>query len=128
MAAASSSKTMALWASAALRLDRKAFNARFTNTALLYWDKILTIAPFGTNYVLEPENQNDLLIQNGAIKQVRPERYSNSYAKTSAPTLYSSLIVCILSNSILPLAGGPRCRKPGFVADQYKGNTTRYSA
>jgi hypothetical protein len=52
---------------------------RFTNTALLYWNQVITIAPWGTEHELTPENQNDLLIRHDAIRQLHPESYSNNY-------------------------------------------------
>jgi len=52
---------------------------RFTSTALLYWDKVITIAPRYTQYELKPENHNDLLIRERAIEQIHPEDYSLRY-------------------------------------------------
>jgi hypothetical protein len=52
---------------------------RFTNTALPYWDKIITITPWGTEFELKAENENDLLIRGGAVKPIHPEEYSYQY-------------------------------------------------
>src|ERR1700733_8059214 len=58
---------------------------RFTNTALLYWDKIFTIAPWHTEFELKPENQNDLLIREGAIRQSRRRVWSHLRTLNSCP-------------------------------------------
>src|SRR5262245_45180319 len=49
----------------------------FTNTALLYSDKIYTIAPWQTTYLLSMKNR--ILIREGAIKQIRPEDDAYKY-------------------------------------------------
>jgi hypothetical protein len=77
---------------------------RFTNTALLYWDKILTISPRGTDFVLKPENENDLLIREEAIKPIRPEDYSSGYPNFGAN--FIRLIDGIDLERVYPRQGG----------------------
>lgn len=52
---------------------------RHTTTALLYWDQVFTIAPRGSKHVLNPRNENNLLIKEGVLNQLNPEDYSDRY-------------------------------------------------
>jgi hypothetical protein len=77
---------------------------RFTNTALLYWDKIFTIAPRYTEYELKPENQNHLLIKGKVIDQIHPEDYAINYPRFG--TNFIKLIDDLDLPRIYPRPGG----------------------
>lgn len=52
---------------------------QFITTSFLYWDKLYTIAPHGSDCVLAETNENKKLIDIGALEQIHPEDYTHKY-------------------------------------------------